>query len=135
PERVPHSNLNAVSGVTPSQLQREHPLILFPGALSTNRMKLEETLWDHGFEPRSSFELNSFEAVREIALQGLGIAVMPMRLARPCVAQGTLRPVVVSGIPETGIGLHSVCVSIRRDDDTNLLIQSLLRELKLKFAD
>ncbi|WP_024794593.1 LysR family transcriptional regulator [Tomitella biformata] len=86
----------------------EEPFIASPPSFHL-RMLLDTWCAEAGFTPRVGFEISEFETIRELAAQGLGIALLP--------AGETPRPDLV-GIPLTGVRDRAVGLTTGRHRPT-----------------
>lgn len=83
---------------------------------------------EHGFDLSMLFELNSFEAAAKLAIEGIGIALLPDRSAIPRIKSRELQRVKVLG-KKRGFGRHWVCASWLRDQPENHPTKTLLSYL------
>ena len=115
--------------VTPETCNTQ-PLIFSPAAFDENGQKILHHLESAGFQFRERMEMDSFNAVMAYAKAGLGLAVLPQRLAKSAVEEGSLNPVRVAGFTASGFGRHSFMATLHdsRKDDHRLIF--LIRSLK-----
>jgi DNA-binding transcriptional LysR family regulator len=79
-----------------SDLEGE-PLVLFAKG-SGFRSYLDEIFQTKGFEPTMAMESDSMEAIKRMAVVGLGSAIIPRVVAEPELSQGLLRVLSVRGL-------------------------------------
>jgi DNA-binding transcriptional LysR family regulator len=92
---------------------KEHPLTklapkdlkalcAFPLALHSPRTPMRAKLEAHfrhaGIEPRVAFDLDSFEALKAFAAEGLAVALVPELTVKRELAQGALKRIAVPGL-------------------------------------
>lgn len=125
---------HGASGKVPSSLTPEDApamtLIFSPVAFDGENKGILRHLEEKGYFFGEKVELDSFTAVRTFARTGLGLAVLPQRLAEDSNRKD-LAPVALKGFPAKGFGSHSICATIRssRTDDPRLrLLVKALRE-------
>lgn len=93
--------------VSPSIQNEVHkqPLLIFPEASDSNKVTVEKhlsSLTNFGFH-----RLNNFETLKALAVQGLGIGVMPTQVAKPLVQGKALIPTQISRT-KTLFGQHEI---------------------------
>jgi DNA-binding transcriptional LysR family regulator len=93
----PLHRLNGAESISPQQLMHEH-LLLTEASCSYRRL-FERTLFDAGVVPQERFELQSVEAIKQLAIAGLGIAVLPEIALRRELEEGLLVKLPWSGVP------------------------------------
>jgi DNA-binding transcriptional LysR family regulator len=107
------------------------PMIYVPSARTAENKPIVQYLREAGLSGLSNrYELESFESVRAFACGGLGIAVLPQKLASRSLAEGSLISVQVKGFKAPGFGLHRVRACMRAEDSSHSLLQLLVGELR-----
>jgi DNA-binding transcriptional LysR family regulator len=110
------------------------PLIYSPGAYDQDGKKIAQHLEENGYFFKERIELDSFMAVLAFAKKGLGLAVLPNRLAEVSVTASQIHSVQLKGFAAKGFGTHNFSATIleKRKDDPRLrfLIQTLKRWFK-----
>ncbi len=74
-------------------------------------------------------DLEAFETVHAMILEGLGVGVLPLRIAEREVTAGHLLPTSISKYGKK-FGKHTICCSVLRDDLEDDRIIEIVRELK-----
>jgi DNA-binding transcriptional LysR family regulator len=74
-------------------------------------------------------ELSTFEAVKAFALQGVGIGVLPKRVARADTEAGRLRGLTVPGAP-ADFGEHRIVAAMHARDRGSPRVARILEEMK-----
>jgi LysR family hydrogen peroxide-inducible transcriptional activator len=95
------------------------PLIYSPVAFDSENKKIILHIEEKNYKFKEIFELDSFMAVIAFAKKGLGLAVLPSRLAEAAVKSGELVVVPMRGFPARGFGVHHFAASVsetRKDD-------------------
>lgn len=107
------------------------PIIFVPFARSAENKTVLQYLKEAGLSGLNSrYELDSFEAVREFACTGLGISVLPTRLASRYLTEGSLVSIQVKGFASEGFGPHRVQACIRAAEASRPLLQLLIDQLQ-----
>lgn len=96
---------------TPQAL-REHDLAVFTGGATRNAWRLTNGGHTERVEVGGRVRVNNSFAVRDAAVRGLGIARLPLLVAEPELARGTLVPVLAEWQPDT-VPVHAVFASAR----------------------
>lgn len=96
----------------PDALQQGHELIQFSGARRGQSWTLSKDGHSQTVALGARLKANNSFAVRDAAVDGLGIAQLPLLLARPELAAGRLRPVLADWTLPT-VEVHAVFASAR----------------------
>lgn len=89
-----------------------HDLLRFTGGAARALWRLQRGDEVHRVEVGARLQVNNSLAVHDAALAGLGIALLPQRLARAAVAEGRLRPLLADwALPS--VPVHAVFASSR----------------------
>ncbi len=101
-----------------------------PKARDQSGRSIRDHLLSVGVDPeRAAYELDTFSSAQEFALAGLGVVVLPKRLARKQVLQGKLLPAGMAGLPAQGFGEHRICASFLEENRTDPRIKLVLARL------
>jgi len=106
------------------------PIIWVPTAIIRKSFTLENAILEMGIQPRKSYAVDNFESVKALALQGLGIAILPSRVALGGIQQNTLKALKIKNLSKNGFGKHQIKLSIRIDDKDDLRIKNLISLIK-----
>lgn len=93
---------------------KDFSLLYMPSATDVKGKSLKQYIDSMNFSFKDHFELNSFEIVSEFAKKGLGIALLPTRVAQ--FHKGQLDLVQIKSLPSL-IGRHHFFLSYRKDLD------------------
>lgn len=107
------------------------PLIYSPNAFDHENRKILQHLEGNGYHFPEKLEFDSFMAVLAFARKGVGLAVLPNRLAETAVKAGQLRAVSLKKFPPKGFGSHHFAATIResrKDDPRVRVVIKLLRQ-------
>ncbi len=106
------------------------PLIYSPNAFDRENKKIAQHLEEKGYTFKERIELDSFMAVLAFARKGIGLAVLPNRLAEAGLREGQLFVASLKNFPAKGFGAHTFAATIleNRKDDPRL--QFLLKSLR-----
>lgn len=106
------------------------PIIYVPQAMSCDGISLIEYLSQAGLSGHSKrYEMDSLEAVRKFAEEGLGLAILPKKLVRPQVNDRTLTRVPVAHFGIKGFGEHRVMAITRANENPKAILTTVLEEL------
>jgi DNA-binding transcriptional LysR family regulator len=108
------------------------PLIYVPSAVAQDQQTTLDCMEQAGYFFRSKIELDSFSAVRAFCKKGLGVGVLPVRLAESA-RDTTLKKVILPGIPSKGFGDHDICVTVMKAKEKDPRVRALLALLKELF--
>jgi DNA-binding transcriptional LysR family regulator len=103
------------------------PWVYVPGAKSDEGKFISDLLREQGISPREAYELDTFSAVLEFVAAGIGVGVLPGRLARKVLKYGTIRR--SPSIPKD-FGTHSICASFLSENRNDPRIAATIRSLK-----
>ncbi len=110
----------------------KRPLILFSSALARgNSLLLEEI---HKLENREIIEVESFEAAREFAIQGMGAALLPKRIARSYVEGDQLKILSIKEVHLKKQKPHRIFASYNSSDEGDPVIDRMVSQLKSYFS-
>lgn len=105
------------------------PYIFMPEALAAQQT-LQETLYTYQLDERPLHMTSSLESVKEFALHGLGIGLLPELVAKQAISAKKLKQWCPAGLPKKGIGEHSLGLAYHRSRQDSPLIKALIGELK-----
>jgi DNA-binding transcriptional LysR family regulator len=106
-------------------------LIYCPSAVDENNKSILMHLDEAGYQFKERIELDSFTTSCTFGKNGIGLCVLPQRLAEEALKSKKLVHINMTGFSPKGFGTHSICATIRSssEDDKRLrLIIKLLRE-------
>jgi DNA-binding transcriptional LysR family regulator len=113
------------------EMMEETPLIYSPNAFDSDNKKIIQHLEENGYFFKERLEFDSFMAVLAFAKKGIGLAVIPNRLADAAVTAGQLRSVSIKKFHPRGFGSHHFAATIqesRKDDPRIRLVVKALKE-------
>ena len=95
----------------------------------------DKTIMDHFRENgrrdfSCPYELDSFETVKALAIQGIGIGILPERVAAEAIEAGQLTRLSVKPFPSSGFGGHKICATVRQEDRKDRRISAVIKEMK-----
>ena len=107
------------------------PSIYVPHALTAGNISLKRLLVEAGLSSHSCcFELENFEAVMAFALQGLGVAVLPIQFAAHAVKDRALVRIQVDCFNAEGFGRHRIMASARKGNEGQAAVGAFVAELQ-----
>jgi DNA-binding transcriptional LysR family regulator len=128
-----HFGFFAASGYRRDRISRAEleavPLVLVREAESGRALTLQQALWSEGLSHPLTYEMDSFTAVAAFAAEGVGIALLPCRVAEPEVRAGRIKPVSVEGMARARLGEHHFGAVFRREDRGEPVLRELLESL------
>lgn len=108
----------------------ELTLLSVRGVFDEEDVTLEAHLSRRGYRFRREFVLDSFPTVRRMAEKGLGLAILPKRLA----AESSLLPARVEGFPREGFGPHRIYATVSTHRENDKRVKKLISFLKASLA-
>jgi DNA-binding transcriptional LysR family regulator len=125
---------SALASKLPKQISvkdtKEIPFIYVDAAFDEHDKKISDHLRAAGYAGATSFEIDSFETAKALAAEGVGIAVLPERVAEAANAGARLKNIQLSGLPATGFGRHKICVTYMADNRSDPRIKAATQEMK-----
>ncbi len=112
---------------------RNLTLIYCPQACDENNKSILRHLEENGYFFREKIELDSFTSVATFGEKGLGVAVLPQRLASSYVSSKRISHISLKGFPMTGFGRHSICATTRSVLAEDKRIRLVIKMLKAWF--
>jgi DNA-binding transcriptional LysR family regulator len=109
------------------------PIIYVPDAEGEGGTRLDQLLWQNGISFKKSYEMDTFEAVKSLALEGLGLAILPTRVAE--MDHAKLKPVVGSGLYSKKFGEHRIYAHYLKSDEHDQRLKALVTELRRYVRD
>jgi DNA-binding transcriptional LysR family regulator len=105
-------NKHVPAELTPDKV-RDLTLIYCPGAFDQDNKSILRHLEERGYFFREKIELDSFTAVANFTDKGLGLGVLPQRLAANHLASKRLMSISLKDFSSKGFGTHSICATVR----------------------
>ena len=125
--------LYASKELTPSyESLEEAPLIYMPQAFGGPKPDiLKDYFQDKSkSKQRVEYHTSSLESVKELTIKGIGIGLLPTRVAQQDVEAKKLKLCPFGKFPKKGIAEHNVGVVYLRQHHQSKTLQSLIKELK-----
>ena len=124
PYGAPNSVLN-------SDGHKSSSVIYVARARDQKGLSIRDHLLSGGVSPNDlAYELDTFSSAQEFALAGLGIAILPNRLAQCRLRDGKLKPAQLVNLPMQGFGEHRICASYLEENRTDPRIKTVLKHLR-----
>ncbi len=123
---------SGISNLKPEEIG-ELPLLYCPSAFDGSNKSLLLHIEERGFLFPEKMEFDSFTVVKTFCEKGVGLAVLPKRLAESSLQKKTLQSMSLSGFSRSGFGAHKLCATVcaNRTDDPRILL--LLKNLRMYF--
>ena len=126
-------SLYATKSKTPNYEEvHSAPLIFMPEAVAGSK----KTILKKYFEPlqdekkRIEYHTSSLESAKELISNGIGIGLIPDRVAKQDVESGKIKKVSLKGFPSEGIGEHKIGLIYSKHREQSETLQRLIKELK-----
>ena len=107
----------------------DYPLIYCPAAFDHNNKYIIQYLEESQYDFKEKIELDSFPSVKTFCMHGLGIAVLPERLAYRSVKSKEIHKVSLAGFSK-GFGAHSIIATIQHHKKDDPRIRTLIKYLR-----
>ena len=120
--------------ITPESLGST-TLIYSPLAFDEHNKKIDQHLEEQGYRFKDKIQLDSFTSVLAFCRRGLGIAVLPQRLAADAVAANAIAPVSLRKFSHRGFGTHSLTATIKSTREDDPRVRYLIKSLRQWFRD
>ncbi len=132
-------NFYAKKGSLPAELYPENitniPLIYCPLAFDENNKSILTYLQEAGYQFKETIELDSFTTSSTFGKNGIGLCVLPQRLAEEAIKSKKLVKISMEGFSPKGFGTHSICATVRSSSDDDRRLRSLVKLLKEWFKN
>ena len=86
---------------------REHASLTYGFLLTGNQWKLTGADGDHWIQPAWSLCVNNAEVLRDVAIKGKGVAMIPRFIAEQALDTGALRP-ILTGYTAPSLALYAI---------------------------
>jgi len=110
-------------------------LLYVPKAYDGAHIAIEDHLRRASYVFEREYIFDSFSTVKRLAARGLGIAVLPNRLALEDINTSRIHKVSAKGFPENGFGLHTIYATCAAQKSGDLRIRKLVSQLRGHFLD
>ncbi len=115
--------------ISPSEATAEN-IIFVQKAFDENRLTIDDHLQQAGYRFARQYCFDSFSTVKRLCIKGMGIAVLPKRLAEYDVKQKLIKPISLKGFSTDGFGRHSICATVVSENGKDLRLKKLIALLK-----
>ena len=130
-------NFYGKKGIVPATLTnadtKNLPLVYQPTAYDSKNRNILSHLEEAGYHFKEKIELDSFVAVTTFVKSGVGIGVIPQRLAETHIATKHISPISVKGISSKGFGSHTLYATARSSSIDDKRIRAVVKALREKF--
>ena len=106
---------------------RELSLIYVKGVFDEKNTSLEQYLAREGYQFEREYTFDSFTTVKRTAEKGLGVAILPRRLAEK---EGSLKMVKAKGFAKDGFGAHGIYATVSNFREKDIRVKSLISLLR-----
>lgn len=124
--------LYTLNGVNPSAMST---LIVFRDAMTQFESAIRASLGTYGLHAKRRINTDSFEVVRAMTAGGVGIGIMPTRMATAAFFQQQSDSfIAMTGGAMKGASEHVIAASYLKSRKEHPLIRSVLKMIQAKFA-
>jgi len=113
-----------------SQKPSRLPFYLFKESICANNQNLARVLKRHHLLPSNTREVDSFGVARAMVINGLGLAVLPLAMAREDLQMRRIVPVEIPGITPEIFGKVRVCLCFHVKNSRHRKLRAILRTLR-----
>ena len=107
------------------------PLIYMPESLTKEgHDQLSKILKIKNCLSGKVYKASSLETAKELAINGLGVALLPSMVAKSPLANDVLKAVSLKGFPEKGIGKHSLSIVLSKYRENSKVLSNIIEEIK-----
>lgn len=114
---------------------RDLSVIFCTSVFDHEHLSLEDHLERAGYRFARKFAFDSFATAKQLALRGIGIATLPLRLAQADVTSRRLKRVSLKGFATEGFGKHTICASVSREREKDVRLRKVISLLKKHLKD
>lgn len=130
-------NFYGKKGIVPATLTnteiKDMTLVYQPTAYDSENRNILNHLEEAGYHFKEKIELDSFVAVTTFVKSGVGIGVIPQRLAETHVATKHISPISLKGISAKGFGSHTIYATVRSSSIDDKRIRTVVKALREEF--
>lgn len=120
---------SSLKELTPDAAKTES-IIFVQQAFDENRVTLEEHLEKEGYKFARQYNFDSFSTVKRLVSKGLGVGVLPQRLAKEDLKKKLIKSITVKGFSKLGFGDHSIFATVASENRKDPRIKEIIRLLK-----
>ncbi len=113
-----------------TEVARNLTLVYCPKAFDSSNKGILHHLEENGFFFRDKIELDSFTSVATFAKKGLGVAVLPQKLAATYLDSKQLSLISLEKFSNKGFGSHNICATVRSSSGNDQRIYFVIKMLK-----
>jgi DNA-binding transcriptional LysR family regulator len=111
----------------------EKPIIFVPNVYDQSNKSLDSYILDVGLQNNERMELDSFTVAHSFCKKGLGIAILPNRLAQKSLKNCLLYQYKLKGVGKKTFGKHTIYSTISSKRSKDKKVQILIKALKKSF--
>lgn len=130
-------NFYGKKGIVPATLTnndiKDLPLVYQPTAYDSENRNILSHLEEAGYHFKEKIELDSFVAVATFVKSGVGIGVIPQKLAETHVTARHFSPISLKGISSKGFGSHTLYATARSSSIDDKRIRAVVKVLRDEF--
>lgn len=105
-------------------------LIYVKKARDENGLTIEDHLIKHEFYFARYYCFDSFSTVKQMAIKGLGIAVLPKRLSLDDENRKRIKKIHLAGFPSDSFGDHTIYATVKSQHEKDMRLRKVISLLK-----
>jgi DNA-binding transcriptional LysR family regulator len=113
-----------------TKLTTDTNVIYVSSARDEKGLTIQDHLARGGLEFAREYCFDSFSTAKRMAIRGLGVAVLPLRLAEEDERKKIIRRISVSGFGSDGFGRHTICATVSAENEKDVRLKRLIALLK-----
>ncbi len=110
------------------------PIIYVRQTPDENGLAIEDHFEKIGLRFAREYCFDSFSTAKRMAIKGLGLVVLPMRLAEEDERKKGLRRVTGSGLPQDSFGRHTIYATVNETHAKDVRLKKIITQLKNHFS-
>ncbi len=99
-------------------------------AFDEDRMTIENHLKNAHYSFSREYCFDSFSTIKRLAIRGMGLAVLPRRLAEEDEKKNRLKSISLNGFSAGGFGKHTVCATVAAKNEKEPRLRRVISLLK-----
>jgi DNA-binding transcriptional LysR family regulator len=123
------SAIHAEEDFTPAWAS-EHALLYVQGAFDEDRFTIEDHVEKSAYRFARQCRFDSFSTAKRLAAKGMGVAILPMRLAEEDEHNRLIKRVQLKGFSASGFGKHTIYATVERGNEREPRAKKIISLLK-----
>lgn len=114
---------------------RKESILYVQKAYDENRISIEDYLEKHRYSFEQEGIFDSFSTVKRLIAKGMGLGVLPTRLAEDDVKKKLIKRIHLKGFDSEKFGKHSIYATASSERQSEFRLKKLVSMLKSHFAE